>query len=185
MSGIFGRIKQKLSRASKKMDKYQEAITFAQAGVSEYTMETMPEQREEHSPTKLLVMGRESTFTKEIIDYALEMAQRMSYEILALNTAPLSCETFKLFSSSHNQVCQEFKNMSEKNVRLFQEAASEKGVPFDHVVMFSEPEEALESINREYKDIAFVVSESVEDRAESRIEEGERLRRNLYVYSMV
>ena len=75
--------------------------------------------------------------------------------------------------------------MSEKNARLFQEAASEKGIPFDHVVMFSEPEEALESINREYKDIAFVVSESVEDRAESRIEEGERLRRNLYVYSMV
>jgi hypothetical protein len=51
--------------------------------------------------------------------------------------------------------------------------------------MFSEPEEALESITREQKDIAFVVSESVEDRAESRVEEGERLRRNLYVYSMV
>jgi hypothetical protein len=185
MGGIFGRIKQKLSRASKKMDKYQEAITFAQAGESEYAMETMVEQREDQFPTKLLVMGRESTFSKEIIDYALEMAQRMSYEILALNTAPLSCETFKLFSSSHNQVCQEFKNMSEKNAGLFQEAASEKGIPFDHVVMFSEPEEALESINREYEDIAFVVSESVEDRAESRIEEGERLRRNLYVYSMV
>jgi hypothetical protein len=75
--------------------------------------------------------------------------------------------------------------MSEKNARLFQEAASEKGIPFDHVVMFSEPEEALASINREYEDIAFVVSESVEDRAESRIEEGERLRQNLYVYSMV
>jgi hypothetical protein len=185
MGGIFGRIKQKLSRASKKMDKYQEAITFAQAGESEYAMETMVEQREDQFPTKLLVMGRESTFSKEIIDYALDMAQRMSYEILALNTAPLSCETFKLFSSSHNQVCQEFKNMSEKNAGLFQEAASEKGIPFDHVVMFSEPEEALESINREYEDIAFVVSESVEDRAESRIEEGERLRRNLYVYSMV
>jgi hypothetical protein len=175
MAGIFGRIKQKLSRATNKMDKYQEAITFAQAGESEYAMETMVEQREDQSPTKLLVMGRESTFSKEIIDYALEMAQRMSYEILALNTAPLSCETFKLFSSSHNQVCQEFKNMSEKNARLFQEAASEKGIPFDHVVMFSEPEEALESINREYKEIAFVVSESVEDRAESRIEEDERL----------
>ena len=185
MGGIFGRIKQKLSRATNKMDKYQEAITFAQAGESEYAMETIVEQREDQSPTKLLVMGRESTFSKKIIDYALDMAQRMSYEILALNTAPLSCETFKLFSSSHNQVCQEFKNMSEKNARLLQEAASEKGIPFDHVVMFSEPEEALESINREYKDIAFVVSESVEDRAESRIEEGERLRRNLYVYSMV
>ena len=188
MGGIFGRIKQKLSRAGNKMDKYQEAITFAQAGESDYAMDTMAEQvqqREAQEPTRLLVMGRESTFSKKIIDYALDMAQRMSYEILALNTAPLSCETFKLFSSSHNQVCQEFKIMSEKNARLFQEAASEKGIPFDHVVMFSEPEEALESINREHKDIAFVVSESVEDRAESRIEEGERLRRNLYVYSMV
>lgn len=185
MAGIFGRIKQKLSRAGSKMDKYQEAITFAEAGESEYAMETMAEQREEQEPTKLLVMGRESAFSKEIIDYAIEMAQRMSYEILALNTAPLSCETFKLFSSSRNQVCEEFESMSEKNAGLFQEAAAEKGIPFDHVVMFSEPEEALESINREHKDIAFVVSESVEDRGESRIEEGERLHRNLYVYSMV
>jgi len=185
MAGIFGRIKQKLSRAGNKMDKYQEAITFAEAGESDYAMETMAEQREEQEPTRLLVMGRESDFSKEIIDYALEMAQRMSYEILALNTAPLSCETFKLFSSSRNQVCEEFKSMSEKSASLFREAAAEKGIPFDHVVMFSEPEEALESINREHKDIAFVVSESVEDRAESRIEEGERLRRNLYVYSMV
>lgn len=185
MAGIFGRIKQKLSRAGNKMDKYQEAITFAEAGESDYAMETMAEQRVEQEPTRLLVMGRESDFSKEIIDYALDMAQRMSYEILALNTAPLSCETFKLFSSSRDQVCEEFKSMSEKNAGLFQEAAAEKGIPFDHVVMFSGPEEALESINREHKDIAFVVSESVEDRGESRIEEGERLRRNLYVYSMV
>jgi altronate dehydratase len=188
MGGIFGRIKQKLSRAGNKMDRYQEAITFAQAGEPDYAMDTMAEQAEqriEQEPTKLLVMGRESDFSKEIIDYALDMAKRMSYEIIALNTAPLSCETFKLFSSSHNQVCQEFKSMSEKNARLFQEAASEKGIPFDHIVMFSEPDEALNMVTREHKDIAFVVSESVENRTESRIEEGERLRRNLYVYSMV
>ncbi|MBW2325983.1 MAG: hypothetical protein JRF45_05705 [Deltaproteobacteria bacterium] len=102
MAGIFGRIKQKLSRAGDKMEKYQEAITFAEAGESEYAMETMIKERVEQTSTKLLVMGRESTFSKEIIDYALEMAQRMSYDILALNTAPLSCETFKLFSSSYN-----------------------------------------------------------------------------------
>ena len=185
MAGIFGRIKQKLSRAGSKMDKYQEAITFAQAGESEYAMETMAEKKEAQAPTKLLVMGRESDFSKEIIDYALEMAERMSYEILALNTAPLSCETFKLFSSSRNQVCEEFKSMSEKNAGLFQEAAVEKGISFHHIVMFSEPEEALQSITRENKDIAFVVSETVEDRADNRIEEGERLRTNLFVYSMV
>jgi hypothetical protein len=185
MAGFFGRIKQKLNKTSNKMDKYQEAITFAEAGEAEYAMETMAEQKEEHTPTKLLVLGRESAFSKEIIDYALEMAQRMSYEILALNTAPLSCETFKLFSSSRNQVCEEFKSMSKNNAAQFQELAAEKGIPFEHIVMFSEPEEALETINRENNDIAFVVSESVEDRTESVIEQGEELRRNVYVYSMV
>jgi hypothetical protein len=185
MAGIFGRIKNKLSRTGNKMNKYHEAITFAEAGESEYAVEAMAEKKKAKEPTKLLVMGRESDFSKEIIDYALEMAERMSYEILALNTAPLSCETFKLFSSSRDQVCEKFKNMSEKNAGLFQEAAAEKGISFHHIVMFSEPEEALQSITREHKDIAFVVSETLEDRAESRIEEGERLHRNLYVYSMV
>ena len=185
MAGFLGRIKQKLSRTGNKLDKYHEAVTFAEAGESEYAMETMAEQRVEQAPTKLLVMGRESTFSKEIIDYALEMAQRMSYDILALNTAPLSCETFKLFSNSRDQVCEEFKSMSEKNAGLFQEAAAEKGIAFDHIVMFSESEEALQSITKEHRDISFVVSETVEDRAENRMEEGERLRTNLFVYSMV
>jgi len=185
MAGIFGRIKQKLSRTGDKMDKYQEAITFAEAGESEYAMEAIAEQREEQAPTKLLVVGRESTFSKEILDYALDMAQRMSYEILALNTAPLSCDTFKLFSNSRDQLCEEFKSLSEKNAAMFQQAAAEKGIAFDHIVMFSETEEALQEVTRDNKNIAFVVSESIEDRADSRIEEGERLRTNLYVYSMV
>jgi hypothetical protein len=185
MPGIFGKIKQKLSRAGDQMEKYQEAITFAEAGESELAMETMAAQKEEPARAKLLVLGRESSFSKEIMDYALEMAQRMSYDILALNTAPLSCETFQLFSSSRKQICEEFSKISEKNAALFQEAAAAKEIPFEHVVMFSETEEALESITREHKDIAFVVSETIEDRAETRIEEGERLHTNLYVYSML
>ncbi len=185
MTGIFSKIKQKLSRAGNKMDEYQEAITFAEAGHSEFAMETMAEQQEEQVPTKLLVVGRESAFSNEIVDYALEMAQRMSYDILALNTAPLSCETFKLFSSSRDQLCEEFKSLSLKNAELFQQAAVEKGIDFDHVIKFSEPDEAMEVIMKEHPDIAFVVSETVEDREESRSREGERLRRNVYVYSVV
>ena len=185
MAGIFGRIKQKLSRTGDKMDKYQEAITFAEAGEAEHAIAAMAEQAEEQQTMQLLVAGRESTFSKEIIDYALDMAQRMSYEILALNTAPLSCDTFKLFSNSRDQVCKEFKSLSEKNAAMFQQAAAEKGIAFDHIVMFSEAEEALQEVTRNNKNIAFVVSESIEDRAESRIEEGERLRQPLYVYSVI
>jgi len=185
MGGIFKRIKQKFSKASAGMDKYQEAITFSEAGETEHAMALVAEQSEEQEPMQLLVMGRESTFSKEIIDYAIEMAHRMSYEILALNTAPLSCETFKLFSSSRDQVCEDFESLSEKNAALFKEAAAEKGIAFDHIIMYSEADEALQEISKNNKNIAFVVSESIEDRAESRVEEGERLRQNLYVYSIV
>ncbi len=43
MAGIFGRIKQKLSRAGDKMDKYQEAITFAEAGEHETALDITAE----------------------------------------------------------------------------------------------------------------------------------------------
>jgi hypothetical protein len=185
MAGLLGKIKQKFSKAGAKMDKYQEAITFAEAGEAEHAMAAVAEQTEEQQTMQLLVVGRESTFSQEIIDYALEMAQRMSYEILALNTAPLSCDTFKLFASSRDQLCEEFKSLSAKNAAVFQQAAAENGIAFDHIVMFSEAEEALQEVTKNNKNIAFVVSESIEDRAESRIEEGERLRQHLYVYSIV
>ena len=184
MAGILERIKQKFSKAGATMDKYQEAITFAEAGEAEHALAVVAEQTEEEQIMQLLVVGRESSFSEEIVDYALDMAQRMSYEILALNTAPLSCDTFKLFANSRAQLCEEFKNLSVQNAALFQQAATEKGIPFDHVVMFSEEDEALRKITKDNKNIAFVVSESIEDRAESRIEEVERLRQNLYVYSI-
>jgi len=185
MAGIFGKIKQKFSKTSAKLDKYQEAITFAEAGETEHAMAAMAEQTAEEQTMQLLVVGRESSFSKEIVDYALDMAQRMSYEILALNTAPFSCNTFKLFSNSRDQLCEEFKSLSEKNAAMFQQAAAEKGIAFGHIVMFGETKAALQEITRDNKNIAFVVSESIEDRDESRIEEGERLRKQLYVYSMV
>lgn len=185
MAGFFGKIKQKFSKASAEMDKYQEAITFAEAGEPEHAMAAVAEQTKEEQVMQLLVVGRESSFSKEIVDYALDMAQRMSYEILALNTAPFSCNTFRLFENSRDQLCEDFKSLSAKNAALFQQAAAEKGIAFDHIVMFSQTEEALQEVTRKNKNIAFVVSESISGRAEDRVEDGERLRQNLYVYSMV
>ena len=88
-------------------------------------------------------MGNESRFSGEQIEYAVDMAQRMSYEILAMNSAPLSCDSFSLFSTSRNKLCQEFQSISESNASAFREAAETQGVPFTHVVKFDEPEQAL------------------------------------------
>ncbi len=185
MAGILGKIKQRIGRLTGKMDRQQEAITFAETGELEHARELFHEQPGKESAAKLLVVGREGSFSREIIDYALEMAQRMCYEIIALNTAPLSCETFKLFSSSRDEVCREFKSLSEENAGIFQQAAAEKGIPFQHVIMYCETDEALDAVCKEYGDVTLVISESEEQQFEGRIEEGEGVRRELFVYSIV
>jgi len=166
---ILGKIKQKVQKQSGKKDKPQEALR------------TEPETE---AARKLVVIGRESVFSEDIIDYALEMAERMSYEIVALNTAPLSCETFKFFSSSRNKICEDFEGLSKKNVRAFQEAAEKKGIPFTHVVKFSESYEVLKEIRNEIGEFEFVVSESEDQAAVTRPENGERAKSEIFVYSM-
>lgn len=185
MRRLFGKIKRGVTRAGHKLEDCQTRMAFAEGGVSEPEVLQEDASTEEHEPAKLLVMGKESTFSQDIIDYALEMAERLSYDILALNTAPLSCHTFKMFSSSHSKVCEDFKQLSNKNIRRFREAAEAQGINFEHVVMFNEAETALASITENDKSISFVISETVEDRDTHRIEEGERIRPSLYVYSVV
>ena len=186
MAKIFAKLGSRVRKLTGRMDQYQEAITFAEADQPEHARELfLTEEQEQKFAAKLLVVGRESTFSREIVDYALEMAQRMSYEILALNAVSLSCETFKLFSLSSNKLCREFQEISEDNVRVFREAAEKIDIPFSHVVKFIEPDEALEEMKREFRDIEFVISEAEEDQATSRVEEGERERREIFVYTMV
>ena len=185
MAGIFNKLIGRVQKITGKMDRYQEAITFAEAGQTNHAQEVVHENETHQSAGKLLVVGRESIFNKEVIDYALDMAERLSYEILALNTAPLSCETFSLLPTERSRVCQEFRTLTEKNIKHFQQEAQKRAIPFKHVIKFSEKDQALAEITREYGDIEFVVSDTEEDRTVERAAQGERPKQEIYVYSMV
>jgi len=137
MGRFFARLMRKAGKVGDSVEKYQEAITFAEAGEQEHVKTLFHADAAQEKAGKLLVVGREGTFSREIIDYAIEMAQRLSYEILALNTAALSGETFRLFSSSHRKLSEDFRALSEKNARPFQQEAEKLGVSFAHVVKFS------------------------------------------------
>ena len=153
MAGIMEKLKQKVLGASGKVDQYQEAITFAEAGESEHAREVLQVQPESQETHKLLVVGQEGTFSRDMIDYALDMAKRMSYEIVALNTAPFSCDSFKLFASSRDQLCADFNELATKNADIFQKEAVREGISFSHVIKFSEIDEAIESMPPERKKV--------------------------------
>jgi hypothetical protein len=184
MGKLMKAVMNKVRGLTTKAEKYQEAITFAEAGHHEHARDLMQERHVELEPRRLLVVGRESSFSNDIITYALDMAQRMSYQILALNTAPLSCETHKFFPARRNELCGEFQKMSEENVREFQDHARELGIAFAHVVKFTEQDEALEEISKEFKDIEFVVSETAEEQATQRAKDSKRPGRGVYVYTI-
>ena len=184
MLKLMGKFKNKMRNLSGKMDQYQEAITFAEAGQPEYAEDVIQETKAVEESRKLVVVGRESTFSRDIIDYAIDMAETMSYEIVALNTAPLSCETFRL-STSRDQICTDFQMLSEQNVQPFREEAEKRGISFTHVVRFSESSEVLSALRKEIGEFDFVVSEEEHDVASNRAENGERLRREIFVYSML
>jgi len=131
---------------------------------------------------KLLVIGDEGRFSNEIINYAIDMAKRLSYDILALNTAPLSCDTLNIFSTEQRKVCNDFTKLSKDNVVTFKEKAKENNINFEHVIKFSNIEEAQREILDNYKNIAFVISNDVENRMSN--EQRQSLEKRVFVYSI-
>jgi hypothetical protein len=136
---------------------------------------------------RLVVMGRESVFSQEVVDYAIDMARRMSFEILALNSTPLSCDAFSMRSASRKKLCEEFISISEKNAMAFRQAAESAGVPFAHVVKFDQPDQALTSVQQEYKNIEFVISDAQPQSVEQadQAADASRPRSEVLVYSMI
>jgi hypothetical protein len=119
------------------------------------------------------------------MEYALDMAKRMSYEIVALNAAPLSCNAFKPFAASQKKLCDEFQELSQEHAQNFKQAAEQMGIPFSHVVKFSEPEKALEMVQQDYNPIDFIITDEQPAAAEDRVSETQRPSRQVYVYSMI
>ncbi|MCG6911940.1 MAG: hypothetical protein LJE94_17710 [Deltaproteobacteria bacterium] len=184
MGTFLDRIKSRTKTIVGKVEKTQEDITFAQAG-HPLVEEKQFKAAEPAVSGKLLVVGHETMFSQKVIDYALDMARRMSYEIVALNAAPLSCNAFKPFAASQKKLCDEFQQLSAENVKSFKQDAERVGIPFCHVVKFSEPEKALEMIQREYDHIDFVISDEQPAASEERVSDAQRPSQQVYVYSMI
>ena len=185
MKRLFQRVFHKGLTFRRKMDQYQESITFAEAGEMTPTADAQEAvEQPADQPGVLLVIGNDDTFSRRIIDYALEMAQRMSYRIVALNMAPVPEAAFKLLSPQNDRI-REFEESARQNAAPFAQAAEEAGIPFEHIVKFGETDAVIDQVAREYGGVEFVVSEPAENRAEERAEREDRPENQVYVYTMV
>jgi len=172
-------------KLSDKVDESQEAVTAAEVGEPKYEQEVIGETEAMKVARQLVVIGKESTFSREIIDYAIDMAETMSYSIVALNTAPLSCDTMKQFQASRDRLCSDFQMLSEMNAQPFCVEAEKRGIPFTHLVKYSESDEALAELRKEIGEFEFVVSEEENEKASDRPQDGNQPKREVFVYQML
>lgn len=165
----MGDLVEKINKAYKHKIEQEERIRKA-GFVREHMAEPAPSGEAERAAEvpkttlgTLLVIGRESDFSSELIRYALDISKRMSYEILAMNAAGFDNESFRLFPAARQRVCEDFTEISEKNAALFKQAADKEGIPFKNLVMLCEQDEAITQIRTDIGDIDYVVCECSED----------------------
>jgi DNA-binding response OmpR family regulator len=167
----IGDLVEKINKAYARKIEHEERIRkagFVRELIQEGTSE-MPECDPEATYGRLLVLGRHCDFSHDLVEYALQMSKRMSYEVLALSAAGFDGQSFKLFPTARDRVCEDFEEISKKNAAVFERAARKEGIPFTHLVKFCDCDEAIEEVTREVGEIDYVVSEAEEEPGKTKL----------------
>ena len=156
---LWNALKRRSRSAADTVGRYQEASVYAQAGGREQALDILRTQDVSVDiPSKLVVLVQGAEFPEEMRSYALNMAQGLGYEILALNTAPIRRETWNFLDLEHHQVRREFQASASLQFQAFEQEALSCNVSIEHQVKFLDKEEALDEIQKTFSRVEFVIS---------------------------
>lgn len=114
---------------------------------------------------KILVVGREAGFSEAVMDYAVNLAERLGYDLITMVVGPEAAGG--MFNSPYRRYLQEkFKKQAKAAARLIEPRVREKGLGFEHLVRFGDLCHAVETLNHEKRRIEFVINASEVSEAE-------------------
>lgn len=146
---------EKKETLTEKLEKTTEAVTFAEAGEHDYARKLL--SKDESERQKILVIGGEDGFSNMLINYAVGMADRMEFEIVALNIIPVGRRILNVLDKM--EVTIELQNQVDKTTSLFRDQAEEKNIPFRQMVKFGRFNRVVKEAHKEIKRISFVLTE--------------------------
>ena len=149
-------VRDMLNRIKRKLRKNNESLSVKLRVQDDTEVAEDLVERCEVEQKKILVVGKEEIFSRPVVDYALGFAERMGYEIVALNILPLPTDSPKL-APYCSLISDDFKNKCEESVAHFYRACKEKGIGFQHIVKTGDPEQCIKETHREIKRIEFVI----------------------------
>jgi hypothetical protein len=146
---------------AEKAGHYMRAITFAEEGAGEYAQEALQAVTPVVEPQKaksILVLGNEDTFADYLVDYALDMAERFNFEIIALSALPISKKT-RLLTGFADEIEERFKTNASIAGSRFQRRAEERGIRFHQEIRLVSEQKAIRQLHKESSNIEFVLTE--------------------------
>ena len=181
---ILNTLKSKLM-PGRKPEKEKEPLTFSQEKGAEASSGPQEMTCSENLGKKLVVASLDSKFTEDMMDYALEMAQRMDYGIIAVNAANLTHDVTEFFSTTHEELFKDFQEASLRHVEPFKRKALEKGLKFAHATKYSDIDHAIAEITTECGNIEFIITENKNPApARDAVSPDNRIAQRLFVYAV-
>jgi hypothetical protein len=155
----------KMARMAETVEHYSVAAALAEGGMVD-SAQTMMRQELRERP-KILVVGREDSFSRPLVDYAVGFAKRMGYEIVAMNCVPFGHEAPEVLQPFKEELCREFESRAAEGVGRLIRRATEEEVAWKHVVKFGSPDQCIREVHDEIRRMEFVLMEP-----EAGVEEG-------------
>jgi Universal stress protein family len=146
-----------VKRQSSLQDDYEQAmmaVSFAEAGAPEQALEVM----RQHGKRKILVVTQEDAFTEPVMEYATLLAERMGYELIALNVGTPAAEKVATGYQQHMQ--EEFQRRAAAAVAVLQQKAAARNIPLTHVVKFGDLSKAVQEINQQFRRVELMITDS-------------------------
>lgn len=114
---------------------------------------TLPEVKR-----KIMLVGQEHTFSAGVLDYAVHLAARLDYDLIALNVNPALPPGGKFFSPYQRHLRQKFSQRARAAWAEIQPEMASKGIKGEQVVKFGDLAQAVQELHHEFKRIDFVIT---------------------------
>jgi hypothetical protein len=109
---------------------------------------------------KILVVGKNCAFTHGVIEYAVNLSQRLGYDIIAMNVNPALVQSGKFFSPYNQHLRGKFAERARAAWSPVEEELASQGIHGEHVVKFEDLAGAIKDLNHAIKRIDFVITDA-------------------------
>jgi hypothetical protein len=121
-------------------------------------------ERERAERRKVLLVGQGDHFTEEATDYAVHLAERLDYEIFAVNIGRDWDARSSLDAESSRR--EAFRRRAGEDARALRRKATAKGVHCEHMVKFGDLDRIARELSHEVKRAEIMVADATVDRKE-------------------